>query len=204
MRLIDFKALSILRPSPRLFRPWSVIFEHLLTNQQTDLTKISYPWKLRLMDCKELSLLRLSLRLFRPWSVIAEELEILALSYLLASYQIHLEKATNQEKLRLMDCKELSSLKPLPRLFRPWSVILEHLFLQINELILQNSYLPWKLRLIDCNALSLLRPSPIWSRPWSEILSQLFVSQQIYLTKVLTSQSWDWWIVRNWLFWDLH
>jgi len=63
---MDCKVLSLLRPSPRLFRPWSVIFSHLLTSQQTSLIKVTYQTKLKLMDSKELSLLRPPPRVFRP------------------------------------------------------------------------------------------------------------------------------------------
>jgi len=115
LRLMEFKELSVLRPWLRLFKPWSVIFLHLLSNQQIHLTKVTDHGKLRLMDCKELSVLRLSPRLFRPWSVIR--------SLLFASQQIHLTKVTYHGKVRSMDCKEVSLLRPSPRFFRPWSVV---------------------------------------------------------------------------------
>ena len=113
MRLIDRKALSLLRPSPRLFRPWSVIWSSLFAIQQTHLTKVTYPVKSRLMDCKALSLLRPSLRLFRPVSVIWGQL--------FTGQHIYVPKVTHRRKLRLMDSKELSLLRLSPKLFRPSS-----------------------------------------------------------------------------------
>ena len=60
LSLMDWRELSILRPSPRYFRPWSVISLH--------------ESKPRLMECRELSFRRLSLREFKAWSVIFSQL----------------------------------------------------------------------------------------------------------------------------------
>jgi len=66
--MIDCIDLSLLRPSPRFFRPWSVISSYLSASHHTRLTKLTYFSKSRLTNCKELSLLRLSLRVFRSSS----------------------------------------------------------------------------------------------------------------------------------------
>lgn len=55
---------------------------------------------------------------------------------------------------------------------------------------------------MDFKALSLLRPSPKLFRSWSVIRLPLLTSQSIHLTKLITR--WDWWIVRHWVFWELH
>lgn len=127
---MDCKEMSGLRHSPRLFRPWSVMFWQLLAGKQIFLTKITYHVKLRERDCKELSDLRPSPRYFRPWSVIVTDL--------LASKQIYIPKITYDPKLRLIDCKEIRDLRPSPRLLRPWSVICWDLF-TVNKPIFQKS-----------------------------------------------------------------
>jgi len=68
--LRDCKELSLLRPSQREFRPWSVSPLQLRASQQINFSKSIYDWKSRWMDCKELNALRLWPRLLRPWSVI--------------------------------------------------------------------------------------------------------------------------------------
>lgn len=103
-----------------------------------------------------------------------------------------------------MDRKALGLWKPSTRFFRPWSVIFSHL-LASQHCHFTKDRCPPKLRWMDCKALSLLRPSPRYFRPSSESLFRLFnASQQIHLTKLLTTESWDWWIVKKWGVWDLH
>ncbi len=103
-RLMDCKAVSVLRTSPRLFRPWSVIWEHLLTSQQTYLTKVTDPQKERLMDCKLLlSALRPSLRFFTPWSVIFKQL---LASQKNPSFKNHLPTKIEDNWLYCIECFE--------------------------------------------------------------------------------------------------
>ena len=112
---MDWRELSVLRRTWKFVRPWSVIFLHLFTSQQTHIPKAIYLVKSKLTDRKELSLLRLSPIVLRHWSLIPE--------HLLASQQAYFPKVTDQPKLRLMNCKELSVLRPSTRLLRPWPVI---------------------------------------------------------------------------------
>ncbi len=63
------------------------------------------------MDCNEPSLLRLSPRLLRPWFVIS--------SQLFTSQQTHLTRIAYDSKLRWMDCKDMSPLRPSLRLLKP-------------------------------------------------------------------------------------
>jgi len=62
-RLVDCKELSLLRLSPRLFRPLSEIRPHLFSIQQIYFTKEkNYCLKLRFTEHKELSVSRPSPR----------------------------------------------------------------------------------------------------------------------------------------------
>ncbi len=101
--------------------------------------------------------------------------------------KITVQKITYPEKLRLMECKEVSAFRPSPRYVRPWPVILLHLFGSQQTRLAKISYNA-KLRLMDCKELSLLRSLPRFLRPESVIKGNLFASQKIHLSKVTYSK----------------
>jgi len=114
---MDCNEVSLLRPSPRQFRPWSVISLHLWTSHQTLLTKLTYSAKSRWMDCKELSLLRLSARIFISSSSISP------LTVLLDTYDFYFDHFLHRGvHISPHLPSDSPSIPPLPKTWGQWSV----------------------------------------------------------------------------------
>jgi len=131
------------------------------------------------MNCKPPSVLRPSLRLFRPWSVIL----------------------LHDEKLRLMDFKELNVLSPSLRLLRPWSEIWLHLSTS-QQANIEKSFT------VGSRVWWVVRNRVFWDFPRGFSGLDLWFSHtcwqvnNLILQKALTLKSRDEWIARRRTLWD--
>ncbi len=111
LRLRDFKELSLLRASQRLYKLISVTSLYHFASQFIHLLKVTYVPKSKLMEWRELSVLRSFQKSSIPFSESRRQL--------LTNRQTYLTKITYDRKLREMDSKELSVFRLLPRFFKP-------------------------------------------------------------------------------------
>ena len=166
--MIDFKEVSVLRPSPRFFRPSSVMRWQLWSNDKFYTRNVTYTLNSRLSDCKELSLLRPSARFFKPWSVILVQL-------LLKNQWIHARKSPLLVKYQVERLQVIES-------FQTFSEIVQTLIWDSIAAVENHKSISWHLkhsyssivRINDCK--ELLSPCTPWTRvlrSWSVIIRHL-------------------------------